>query len=833
MGSTGGNVVAVPAHYEVGTNFTDTTYMLGSIYQSDVPMLWLQPSATTLAPQQPLTINLNVANLQQQAIAGVQAYINFSSLIFNSSTTTDPKDPNYAGKPVVTAGPGVWTGGIFIDQWDVGGDLDTVIGVNLSSSIGTVADGTVVTIQLTPTKTAVGTSRVVFRADGGPAVGGGTVNTYLVPVTGGSPVMPARVMTDEITVTGSGVLPVISSVNAYQMQPTPFGQVNVKNGTAANYTQVVRTSNDNAVNAGTTGPTDSGPVVITVGASSAGVGLNGAPTVTFVGPGNNTKAATFASSSGGNFYYGWDAPIGNQYNGTWTATVVATDLLGQQQSAQFTVVVDETEVSGVVEFDNFAGTNRNVTFETGAGVSGGAYSTTNLNLNFISGPILSAGAYQNVASLAGKINNPQDSVSVWLRNGQILNLTTLVTDLLNKNTGVSAYINTNEFGYITYLPTIASQLATQQRPVDIFIYNELSPSTQIALGNYMVNPTPYNAAVLTRGLLYDFNNNIVLGPSIWDPVRFAGISQTCVPGLTGSIPINRCLLNAAYTTYVPGTLNPVTAQQMSVYNPTVANPALAANILGDFNTLVSPNYYYLWPTPNTQPYDEGLYNAKLFLGISLSQNTIHLLTNGYPAIGLQLQLVNQSALQDAFAGVYQAPPLKPQTIADAAGYPGTANAFVAEITTDFNALINGGASIYNTNNFASFNSAIAANPELLALLLTQPPVTGTALVRENRLLLETAYNAELSKSILANYRLVQAPTGAAAAGAQVSAKTAWSLRVRQTGIDLSSGSATVNFVTYGGLPGAPANSFLRSGDITGDNTVNLFDYNILRTYWPP
>jgi len=158
------------------------------------------------------------------------------------------------------------------------------------------------------------------------------------------------------------------------------------------------------------------------------------------------------------------------------------------------------------------------------------------------------------------------------------------------------------------------------------------------------------------------------------------------------------------------------------------------------------------------------------------------------------------------------------------------------MTTDLNTLINGGVSIYDTSTFASFIGAIGPNstPELWALLNTPwSNLRPDQQVRENRLLLETAYNTELSKSILANYRLVQVPTGAAAAGAQVSAKTAWSLRVTQTTIDLSGGSATVNFVTYGGVPNAPANTYLRSGDVTGDNTVNLFDYNVLRTYWQP
>ena len=44
MGSTGGGVVTVPPGYDVGTSLSDTTKMLGYIYNSDVDELWLTPS---------------------------------------------------------------------------------------------------------------------------------------------------------------------------------------------------------------------------------------------------------------------------------------------------------------------------------------------------------------------------------------------------------------------------------------------------------------------------------------------------------------------------------------------------------------------------------------------------------------------------------------------------------------------------------------------------------------------------------------------------------------------------------------------------------------------
>ena len=94
----------------------------------------------------------------------------------------------------------------------------------------------------------------------------------------------------------------------------------------------------------------------------------------------------------------------------------------------------------------------------------------------------------------------------------------------------------------------------------------------------------------------------------------------------------------------------------------------------------------------------------------------------------------------------------------------------------------------------------------------------------NRLLFETAYAEELTQSELATFRLVQVP----AAATQVSAKTAWNLRVLLN-VTFTGGAATANFVNDG-VPGGwdAMDTYLRGGDITGDNIINLLDYNVLR-----
>ena len=144
--------------------------------------------------------------------------------------------------------------------------------------------------------------------------------------------------------------------------------------------------------------------------------------------------------------------------------------------------------------------------------------------------------------------------------------------------------------------------------------------------------------------------------------------------------------------------------------------------------------------------------------------------------------------------------------------------------TDLNALIGGGSSIYTDARFAPWAGAIDPNSEL-GLLLAKSNPTAAELIRLNRLLLELGYGSELSKGVLAPYRLVQV----LATTSEVIAKTAWNLRVRQVIGFSGTLDATADFVSDG-VAGWTANKdyFLRGGDVTGDTTVNLSDYNALR-----
>jgi MBG domain (YGX type) len=829
VGSTGGNLVAIPSGYTVGT-IGDTTTLLGYVDHSDVDTLYLQPSTNTIAPQGTVTINLNVANLHEN-IVGVDAYINFDS----SSYIAAASGP---GSPAVVAGGGVWTT-VIVNTWNVGGDLDTILAVNLSNQTGTSADGTVAKITLTPTMTKVGPSRVVFRKDGGPGANGtGAIVTDVVPADGSAAVLPARVMTDLITILGTGVTPQIGTITATQVQPA-FGSVIVKNGTGATRAQVVKTSGS------ATNTTFSGPVVITITASDAGVGLNGPPTLTLTnGSASVTLPGTLTGGTlaNGTFTYNWNVTAAT-VPGTWKAQISASDtLIGSTPTLlpnAFTLEVNTTEVGGVVELESFAGTNRTVAFST---APTGSSNQWTYPLTFTSGLLLPAGAFQNRAAFALDITTnvaQQDPLSTYLRYGAILNLTALVNNLTNASitaTNVSTYIYKLLYGTTNNIDTLlslATSLTSPARNVDVYVAGRLSPTTRTALNTYVATPTAANAPAAIKGVLNDFNNIVLTPTSIFDPFRFAGVTVTTSPTTGNTIATNRVLLNNAYPIYIPGKLNPVTAQGLSQYNPSGPNnQALTANILLDFDRLTTDST--LWPTPTLPPpagFDQGLYNQTLFLSVTLSTNTLSLLTQSPAPIGDTLTLLNQYLLQDAFAGQYQKAPLTPATVTAAQTFLGgttTSAAFDNTMATNLNALINGGTTIFDATRFAPVIGAVDPSSEL-GMLLTTNALTPAQQLRENRLLLELNYNASgtivLSPGVLASYRLVQVPVAATT----VKAKTAWNLQAAIGSLSFTAGVATANFVNDG-VPGWTSGSdkYLRGGDLNGDNVVNLFDYNILR-----
>jgi len=620
-------------------------------------------------------------------------------------------------------------------------------------------------------------------------------------------------MTDEITITGTGVQPQIGTIGATQTQPN-FGSVNVKNGAAAGRTLAVKTSGS--------GSTASGPVVITIAASDSGVGLSGAPELTLINGASSvplTGTLTSGTVLSGTFTYNWEVPAGA--DGTWTAQVIASDTLSTPtrvtNANAFTLAVNTSEASGVVELESFLGTSRTVTFKTGIG----ATNQWDYNLNFVSGLLLNAGAFQDRAGFAAKIKNPQDPLTTYLRYGDVTDVQSLAFKLVNQRGGVATHIYGLLYGSLSNLYVFTGRFASPTRAIDAYIVSRLQNATILAIAAYRADPTNQAAAAaVTSAILNDFNT-IVLGVNIWEPVRFDGILAT-PPSGSDTVAINRALLRAAYASYTPGKLHAQTAQRLSQYAGG-ADATLEALLLADFDWITLDPV--MWPVHIIVGYDVGLYSQATFLGVTLTQPTLDLITSG--PTGDVLTLLNQRLLEDAFAGMYQRAPVTPVSVQAAINFDaldaGKVQHFETNVVADLNVMIGRGTSIYDTDRFAPWNGAIDPAGELYQLL-HKASLTPAEQIRENRLLLELAYgpstgSGELSAGVLAAYRLVQVPAGASL----VNAKTAWNL-----GVNLPFAATGVNFVNDGVLGYTAADKYLRGGDVTGDNAVSLPDYNILR-----
>jgi len=819
--------------------------VLQDMVTSDRDVIWLQPSSTNIAAGDTLTINVNVSNLKQP-IVGVDAFINFSSAHYIATN-------NVPGAPQVVAGGGVWDTMIY-KLWSTNGDMDTVIAVNLTAQAGTSADATVAKITLTPTKTKTGASRVVFRVDGLPVVdtnSSATVQTDLQPAGSDTKVLPARIMTPAISIATDTTGPVLdkTTMTATQDQPHSATGVNVKGGDSDHRTEVVRTAGSGALAAG--------PVVITIPCTDAGVGLFGSPELTLYqsSPASNIVVACKATNAAaGTFTYEWTVPVALP-NGTWTAKVTAKDTILPTPNSKtvdpaFTLSVNTREISGVVELQSFKGTTRQVTFNIGDndGANANSVRTYTPTLTFTSGLILNAGGFQDRAKLAGKIKAPSEFLSAYLAYGSINNVGLVAGKLKGSTLGIDVYIHKLLYGYITDVDTLANKLTSPVRAVDSYIMGRLSSATILALANYKAakpaDQWQYVPAV-TQGLLDDFNTTIVLGPSIYDPVRFASVTLVHTPNPTPSpaptgnalIELNRNLLWDVYNgQFVRGYLMPQTAQRLSQY-VSGADTTLAGYLLQEFATLAITSS--LWPSASA-PFAQCLYNEQLFVGTTLQPATASLLNQhraSSPLSALEVIRLNQLLLQDAYPGGFERPPLAPGTVDAARNFdPASPQAFETAMITDLNAMISRGSSIMDVPD-ASYLTSIRFAPWVgqidpageLGQLLAIPNKTAAQLIRQNRLLLELGYVDELSKGVLAQYRLVQV----LAQTVEVTAKAAWNLRERLApSFDPVTLAATANFVNDGvPLWQDAADHYLRGGDLQGDNVVDLADYNKLRTVY--
>jgi autotransporter-associated beta strand protein len=166
------------------------------------------------------------------------------------------------------------------------------------------------------------------------------------------------------------VAPVIGVTTATEVQLG--GPVNVKN-------------NDCLTNA-----VVQGTVLITVDASDNCSFVGGQPSITLVN-GTNTETAAFVIENPvGTYNYTWDV-TNTTADGTWIATVAASDIC-HTTTTNFTLCVNKTQVTGLVQLEGFTGIGgtinhaRLVTFVATGGVTN---KTWNLTLTNVSGDTFS------------------------------------------------------------------------------------------------------------------------------------------------------------------------------------------------------------------------------------------------------------------------------------------------------------------------------------------------------------------------------------------------------------------------------------------------------------
>ena len=305
-------------------------------------VLWLDvPTASLyIKPTETATIDLDAAHLQQ-LVNGCQAMLNFDSTYFATG----------GGDVSVVAGGGPWDEVIY-NMWNVGGDLDVAVGVEVQvegPTTGTDADGTIAVVTLTPTGTE-GTTQMVFRADDPEDE---TQQTMLSDMSNNA-VFPEKFASHNIIIDGTD--PVVTALTASQAGPT----------------DVLDCANT----------TIQGTVTITVDASDALAGLVDVPTITVIGP--ETLTATLVDGDGPVF--GWTVDIlSTTSNGTYTITITATDKAGNATVVTGTLCVNKNQITGQVELEDLNPGVGGITRTVVLVATGGAQETWSVALDFAEG----------------------------------------------------------------------------------------------------------------------------------------------------------------------------------------------------------------------------------------------------------------------------------------------------------------------------------------------------------------------------------------------------------------------------------------------------------------
>ena len=158
-------------------------------------------SPVYLRPGQQVTIDLDALHLAQKVTA-LQAFLAFSSTHFSSEP----------GAVVVAPGGGAWTEVIY-SAFNVGGDLDVAVGVDMELPGGTDADGTAA--KFTLTATGEGVTKMAFRPDLVPDPG--LVHTTMFSDELSLTVLPIREDSQDIVIDGTPPLVQVSSPNGGEL----------------------------------------------------------------------------------------------------------------------------------------------------------------------------------------------------------------------------------------------------------------------------------------------------------------------------------------------------------------------------------------------------------------------------------------------------------------------------------------------------------------------------------------------------------------------------------------------------------------------------------------
>lgn len=256
-----------------------------------------------------VTIDMDALNLAQH-VFGCQAILKFSSAYFLAGPCEVDVQP----------GGGVWDELIW-SQWDTGGDLDVAVGVDLSTVVGTRADGTVAKFTLTVDSLAPdGTTQMVFR----PYVDD-IEATFFADYLAQAVYPGSNINSQMIVIDGTG--PNVTNLTAGQDQGA--GPVNVLD--CANATL-------------------QGTVEITVDANDALSGMASVPAIGVNGP--ETLTAVLVDGEGPTF--GWELQIdANTSAGTYTITITAADKAGNETTLTGKLCINKNEIDGTAAMDTW------------------------------------------------------------------------------------------------------------------------------------------------------------------------------------------------------------------------------------------------------------------------------------------------------------------------------------------------------------------------------------------------------------------------------------------------------------------------------------------------